>query len=321
MKRSPGDSITIAETLAPLSEPVRLRLLRVLELEELSVGELASVVQVPQSTVSRHLKILSDTAWLARRTAGTATLYRLVLDDLPPSARAVWVAIRSQFSGSPAQEEDDRRLQAVLLERRMDSQSFFGRVGGEWDELRARLFGADFTAKAMLSLLPREWVVGDLGCGTGNASELLALHVKQVIAVDLSEAMLEAARQRLSGSANVKLVRGALEQLPLDDASVDATVCMLVLHHVPDPSAALKEMRRVLRPSGGGGIALVVDMLEHDREEYRHTMGHAHLGFGPRQIEELMKEAGFANVNVAVLPSDPEAKGPGLFAATGRVTN
>ncbi len=314
--------MSTSERLAALSEPVRLRLLRVLEAEELSVGELASVVQAPQSTVSRHLKVLSDGEWLARRASGTATLYRMVLDDLPPASRALWVAIRGQLGDSIDIEEDDRRLAAVLAERRLDTQAYFGRVAGEWDEVRARLFGRDFTARALLGLVPRDWVVADLGCGTGNVSELMAPRVERVIAVDLSEPMLEAARKRMEGAANVEFRTGTLENLPLEDASVDASVCVLVLHHVPGdqgPTAALREMRRVLRSARGGGVALVVDMLAHDREEYRHTMGHAHLGFGVREIEAMMRDAGFRDVDVSVLPGDPEAKGPGLLAAVGRI--
>src|SRR5262245_49668030 len=117
--KNPTRNRTVAERLADLGERVRLRLLRVLEREELSVGEVASIVQLPQSTVSRHLKVLGDGQWLAKRTEGTATLYRLVLDDLAPGARALWTAIRDQMGrgdegGNSAEAlelaEDDRRL-------------------------------------------------------------------------------------------------------------------------------------------------------------------------------------------------------------------
>jgi SAM-dependent methyltransferase len=324
MKRSPPTQspYTLTELLAALAEMIRLRLLRLLEAEELSVGEVAKVVQLPQSTVSRHLKVLSDAGWLARRAAGPAMLYRLVLDDLSIPARSLWLTARAELTQHPSAEldEDLRRLGAVLAERRLDSQTFFGRIAGEeggWDLVRARLFGSDFTCQALLGLLPPDWVVADLGCGTGNASELLAGHVREVIAVDFSEPMLAAARQRLAGAANVRFLSGGLENLPLSDSSVDATVCMLVLHHVREPGLALREMRRILR-SGRGGLALVVEMLAHDREEYRQMMGHVHLGFAPAQVEDMMRQAGFAAARSWILPGDPAAKGPGLFAAVGR---
>lgn len=318
MKRV-NDLNMVTERLAALAEPIRLRIARLLEAEELTVGEVAKIVQLPQSTVSRHLKILAEGGWLARRSAATATLYRLVLDDLPPESRSLWITVRGQMTETPDLAEDGRRLAAVLAERRLDSQAFFGRVGGEWDAVRASLFGHGFTARALLSLLPREWTIADLGCGTGNASELLAPHAERVIAVDLSAPMLEAARRRLAGRTNVEFAEGSLERLPLADRSVDAAVCFLVLHHIDEPARAVREMRRILRRDHGGGVALIVDMVEHDRNEYRQTMGHKHLGFGTDQIGRVLGESGFGQVRVQVLPTDPDAKGPALFVATGRI--
>lgn len=306
-------SISIATRLDALAEPVRLRVLRLLEREELSVGEVASVVQLPQSTVSRHLKVLADAGWLIKRAEGTATLYRLVLDDLDPAGRSLWLAVRDTLGQTPDLAEDDRRLTAVLVERRADSQQFFGRVAGQWDDLRSELFGQRFMLPALLTLLPRDWVVADVGCGTGNVAELLAPHVRQVIAVDQSGPMLQAARKRLARTPNVTFVRGDAEALPVDDTSVDAAVCMLVLHHLADPASAMRELARILRP---GGIALVVDMLEHDRESYRHTMGHRWLGFSADQVAELARSAGLEQVSIQTIPSTPEARGPGLFACS-----
>lgn len=318
MKRARNDK-SVMEMLAAISEMVRVRILRVLDRQELTVGEVANVVQLPQSTVSRHLKVLAEGAWLTRRAAGTATLYQLVMDELSPAARAVWVTVRTEIGETSEIKEDNRRLRDVLSARKLDSQAFFGRVAGEWDEVRARLFGSDFTARALLSLLPRDWTVADLGCGTGNISELLAPRCEKVCAVDLSEPMLAAARKRLKGVANVQFLAGALEKLPLETGSVDAAICALVLHHVKEPLAALREMRRILRTTRSGGMLLVIDMLEHGREEFRQQMGHAHLGFSPDTIQRLMHEAGFGSTRVDTLPIDPSARGPGLFVAIGRL--
>lgn len=320
--KNPAKTRTVADRLADLGERVRLRLMRVLEREELSVGEVANVVQLPQSTVSRHLKVLSDGQWLGKRTEGTATLYRLVLDDLSPGARALWTAIREQMGrgeegGSSADAlelaEDDRRLSCVVAERRMDSQAFFGRVAGQWDDLRTNLFGSRFTHDALLALVPRHWTVADLGCGTGNASELLAPLVQHVYAVDQSVPMLKAAKKRLFAHENISFVCGTMEQLPLETASVDAAVSMLVFHHVNDPLAALREVKRVLRP---GGVAMICDMIEHNRAVYQHTMGHRWLGFSQERITSLMVEAGLVSPRFLVLSSDSDARGPGLFSCT-----
>lgn len=317
----------LVDRLAELSDRVRLRLLRLLECEELSVGEIATVLQTPQSTASRHLKVLSRGGWLVHRSEKTATLYRLVLDALSGETRSLWLAVREQLSGTPEADEDARRLKMVLAARATDSLSFFGRVAGEWDALRRELFGDGFTALGLLSLIPPEWTVADVGCGTGNLSALLAPVVARVIAVDQSGPMLEAAERRLGagglGLGNVTFLAGSAEALPLADASVDAVVCSLMLHHLDDPGAAVAEMARALNGARGGprggGLMLVIDMQRHTRESYRHTMGHRHLGFGEDEMKEMFVSAGLEPVRHVPLPGAPEGKGPGLFAASARL--
>jgi ubiquinone/menaquinone biosynthesis C-methylase UbiE/DNA-binding transcriptional ArsR family regulator len=306
-----------AERLDSLSEPVRLRVLSLLAADELSVGEVAKVLQLPQSTVSRHLKILAEAGWITKRASGTATLYRMDAGDLDEPAVGLWEPVRLSLEGSREIAEDRERLVAVLGERPGDSQAFFGRIAGEWDTVRHDLFGERFTLEALLGLIPPRWVVADLGCGTGDAAAWLGPRVERVIAVDRSTAMLEAARKRLAGVSSVEFVEGELDQLPLADGSIDAAVCSLVLHHVETPSAAIEQMARVLRSERGGGVALVVDMLEHRRAEYRHTMGHRHLGFRPEAVVGWMRDAGFARAEYRELARDPAGKGPGLFAAAG----
>ena len=134
-----------------------------------------------------------------------------------------------------------------------------------------------------------------------------------MIAVDASSQMLHAAKKRLQPFENVELRRGDLEALPIDDARLDAATMMLVLHYVPEPDKALAEANRVLKP---GGRLLLVDMLPHDRENYRQQMGHVWLGFSDEQIRSLLAGSGFGDMHVVVLPPDANAKGPGLFVAT-----
>jgi ArsR family transcriptional regulator len=316
MKTLPA--IPIHERLAAISDPVRLRLLRLLEVQELSVGEVGRVVQLPQSTVSRHLKALGDTGWVARRSEGPASLYRLTQDDLSPEARALWLAIREQASSAGEREEDDRRVRAVLAERKIDSQAFFGRLGAEWDQVRTDLFGGRFAGMALLAMLRKDWTIADLGCGTGNTSEMLAPFVERVVAVDVSDAMISAARARLSGKGSVEIVRAPVEQTGLPTASCDAVACMLVLHHTEDPGAVLREAARLLRTDRGGGMLVVVDMVAHEREDYRRTMGHRHLGFSSEAIASMMQSAGLGEVRRIELPREGEARGPGLFVAWGK---
>ena len=160
-------------------------------------------------------------------------------------------------------------------------------------------------------------MVGDLGCGTGELSAALAPFVARLIAVDRSGDMLRAAERRLRGIANVDVRRGALEALPLADGELDAATLALVLHHLPDPSAAMGEAARALKP---GGRLLVLDMLPHDREDYRHQMGHVWLGFGEDQVRRLFAGAGFTRPRVVALDADREARGPALFVASATRT-
>jgi ArsR family transcriptional regulator len=154
--------------------------------------------------------------------------------------------------------------------------------------------------------------VGDLGCGTGQATATLAPVVGRVIAVDGSGEMLAAARRRLRSLPNVDIRRGDLEALPIEDATLDAAVAVLVLHHIAEPAAVLREAARVLKPNGR---LLIADMLPHDREEYKQQMGHIWLGFAEDQLAGWLQDAGFGGVRVSALPPAPEAKGPALFVA------
>lgn len=304
----------IFDDLAALGDAIRSRVLLALERQELTVSELCSVLQLPQSTVSRHLKTLSDSGWAASRRDGTSRYYTLALNGNGSHARKLWSLVRDQIAGTPAAAQDARRLATVLTRRRTASQAFFATSAGQWDRLRDDLFGPGLSSQAIASLLDPDWTLGDLGCGTGQMTMTLAPFVARVIAVDGSGEMLQAAKRRLRGFDNIDLRRGDLESLPIDDRSLDAAVVALVLHHVPDPARVLAEAARVLKP---GGRVLVVDMLPHDREEYRRQMGHVWLGFSEDQVTRWLEAAGFTRTRVVALAALPHAKGPGLFVASG----
>jgi ArsR family transcriptional regulator len=309
-------AVGIFDDLAALGDPVRSRMLLALDGQELTVSEVCAVVQLPQSTVSRHLKTLADVGWVASRRDGTSRYYTLSLNG-EPSARKLWTLVRERMSATPGAAHDARRLATVLARRRTASQAFFASAAGQWDRLRGELFGSAFSFQALAGLLDDRWVVGDLGCGTGQMTAALAPFVTRVVAVDGSSEMLQAAKRRLREFPNVELRRGDLEALPIDPDTLDAAVAALVLHHVPEPPRALAEASRVLTP---GGRLLIVDMLPHDREEYRQQMGHVWLGFAEDQITRWLDDAGFDRVRVVPLAPAPEAKGPGLFVATATKT-
>lgn len=306
-------TVPILQRINALGDATRTRMLRMLEQQELTVAELCTVLQLPQSTVSRHLKILADDRWVVVRREGTSRFYHLALEGLDRSARQLWLLVREEISDWLSLDQDDQRLTAVLDQRQSRSQAYFAGAARQWHQVRSELFGSRFDLLALAGLLDRQWVLGDLGCGTGQLTGTLAPFVEQVVAVDGSRQMLRAGRERWSGLDNVDWRHGSMESLPIVDDELDAAVAMVVLHHVADPKRALSEMRRAVK---AGGRVLIVDMTRHDRQEYQQQMGHVWLGFAPEQMTEWLTEVGFAEARWVLLPSDAEARGPGLFAAT-----
>jgi ArsR family transcriptional regulator len=306
---------SILKHVQSVADPTRCRLLRILGRQELTVSELCAVLQLPQSTVSRHLKTLGDDNWVQSRRDGTSRFYTLAAEELATDARELWSLIRIQMDDQREARQDDRRLEGVLATRRTKAREFFAAAADQWDRLRAELFGATFHLRALLGLLDDQWTVGDLGCGSGHVAQALAPFVSRVVAVDGSHEMLEAARARLGDEQNVEFHQGELESLPLASGSLDGVVLGLVLHYVPDPVAVVREAARVLRP---GGRLLIVELCAHERDELQQRMGHVWLGFSEVQIGRILAGGGLERVRVRPLPAEPDARGPSLFAATAR---
>lgn len=269
---------------------------------------------MPQSTVSRHLKVLADDGWVISRAEGTSRLYQLPGADLDPAARRLWQVVREQAAATPAAIRDAGRLRGVLAERRTRAEEFFETAAGQWDRMRAELFGGRTELLPLLGLLDPEAVVADLGCGTGQLALTVAPFVKRVIAVDASAAMLRTAKARVGHLDQVEIRRGQLESLPLDDATVDIAFLVLVLPYVAEPELVIAEAARVLKP---GGRLLITDLLPHDRAEYRQTMGHQWLGFSEESLSGWLAAAGLGQVRYKALPPDSGAKGPMVFTAVG----
>lgn len=306
-------ALPVLDRLSTLADSMRSRLLFVLDQHEVTVGELCSVVQLPQSTVSRHLKALGDDGWVVTRAEGTSRYYRRnpALDE---RAERLWDLLKEDIAQTAAAQEDRQRTASVLAARRTKSREFFTTAATRWDALRRELYGDAQEMALLPALLDPKWVAGDLGCGTGQLSALLAPHVSRVIGVDGSDAMLAAARARMPDVPNVDLRLGDLEALPIDAATLDLGVLSLVLHYVAEPPRALAEAFRVLAT---GGRLVILDMQPHAREEYRQQMGHIWQGFDEAQMRDWLSNAGFSAIRVHALPVDETSRGPALFVASG----
>jgi ArsR family transcriptional regulator len=304
----------ILEHLSALGDEARTRILVLLERGEFTVSELCAALQLPQPTVSRHLRTLTADGWLASRVDGRNRHYRLA-EPLDEPHRELWRVVRAALGLDGVYAADAERARQVLADRRRRSAEFFAAAADRWDHLRRDLFGARAEFLPLLGLLDPRWTVGDLGTGTGGLAATLAPFVARVVGVDRSEAMLRAAARRLEGLANVELRRGDLEELPLADREIDVAVLCLVLHYLPDPGRALREAFRTLR---SGGRIVVVEMRSHDRgPAYAEEMGHVWPGFESTALAAWMTQSGFAHVHARPLPPDPEAEGPLLFIANG----
>src|SRR5918993_2332432 len=182
--------------LTTLADATRGRMLLILERHELTVTELCAVLQLPQSTVSRHLKTLADSAWVTPGRDGTSRYYTLALDERDAHTRRLWSLLREQIATTAGADQDARRLTGVLARRQSKSEEFFASAAGQWDRLRRELFGGASALHALPALIDPRWTVGDLGCGTGETSAALAPFVARTVAVDRSGDMLQVARKR-----------------------------------------------------------------------------------------------------------------------------
>ncbi|HEX9886867.1 MAG TPA: metalloregulator ArsR/SmtB family transcription factor [Longimicrobiales bacterium] len=304
----------VFERLGTLGDPTRSRLLALLEEREFAVGELRQILQLPQSTVSRHLKVLANDGWVTSRSDGTSHYYRMS-PEVDADALSLWTLVRSDMEGRDFRAMDVERAHGVLRGRVDRSREFFSASADRWEEVRTGLYGRRADLLPLFGLVEPGWVVADLGSGTGQLSAALAPFARRVVAVDRSAEMLAAARLRVEGLDNVDLRQGELEHLPLEDGEADLAVASLVLHYVVEPWRALEEMARVLRP---GGRLVLVDMKAHGRAEYREEMGHLWPGFDEPDLRQWLGHAGFRDVRLRALSPDLDARGPLLFVATAR---
>ncbi len=290
---------SLASTLKLLADSTRLRILALLEREELTVGELTRALGMAQSRVSNHLRLLRDAGLLTERHAGVSTHLRLAAPENGHSVlRRLWGALKNDMEDQPEHAADLVRLDAVLVDRRARDGDFFDRVAGEWNKIAGDFRSGQARLRVATHLLPEPFVVADLGCGTGYIAEALAGSCSRLICVDRSEAMLDEARKRLlraRRSTDIEFRPGDLDRLPISDEELDGVVCGMVLHHLPEADSAIREMFRVLKP---GGNAVVLELDPHRETWMRAELGDRHLGLAPSDVLAAFRRAGFEDVRL-----------------------
>jgi len=300
-----------------LADPTRVRILALLEREELAVQELMDVLGMAQSRVSRHLGILREAGLLRDRRDGTFVYYRFA--SFPDERwREAWSLARRSLADDPLLQRDATALGRVLESRAAQTRAFFDAVGPEWDALRKILNDDALRARAVARLVPPGLRVADVGTGTGILAMELARLGLAVVAIDHSPRMLEAAREKLAreGISSVELRLGEAGALPLGDGEVDAAFAHMVLHYVPSPPEALREMARVVKP---GGSVVWVDFVRHDREWMRQELGVLWLGFADEEVRSWLADAGLEEVRLeTVAPLSAGRDLPATFIASAR---
>ena len=274
-----------------LGDETRLRLFHLLLHYELNVNELVLVMQMGQSRISRHLKVLSENGLLRQRRDGGFSYYQVPHN---PNLDSLVQFVKDSLDGEEMAAEDLSRAQAIIKERKNKTRRFFNQVAEYWERLKKDLLGDMDLAAAVAEEVPVCSTAVDLGCGTGELLLKLLDKAETVIGVDHSAQMLKMARLKLDAegaTARSDLRLGELEHPPLRDQEGDAAVINMVLHHIPLPQAGIREANRILRP---GGTLVVADFAKHAREDIRDKFGATWLGFEPSDIDTWLTSSGFS---------------------------
>ena len=305
-------------TLRAMADETRLRILRLLAEEELSVTEIAAVLKSGQPAISRHLGMLRTAGLLSMRRDGQRALYRLAPAEGTPTV--LWKQLAAAVAGARGADADRTALEEILALRLAGAADFFDQRAADWDRLRTRLVDEAAPFRTVAALAPTGRVIVDVGSGTGAMLPLLAPNTRRILAVDRSRSMLARARAntRQANLLGVEFLRGDMTALPLADGAADGLLATMVLHHAEHPGAALAEFARVLKT--GGRLALL-DLSAHDDRAMAAEHGDRWLGFAPDVLEDHLAGAGLDEIRVEMLPTRDRRPALVLASATRTKAN
>jgi ArsR family transcriptional regulator len=291
------------KSLRALSDPTRLRIVALLEKDELSVNELQEITRMGQSRISTHLGLLQDSELVQSRREGKRTFYRLNGEASGAAREFIDLAIRGAKELAE-QESDQINLKRILARRREQAQVYFNQIAGRFD----RVYGPGRSWQAfgqlLLHILP-PLVVADLGAGEGLLSELLARRCKKVIAVDNSEKIVAfgAGKAKKNNLKNLEFRLGDLQNPPIEPHSVDLVVLSQALHHAEEPAKAVEAAFKLLKPHGQ---VLILDLLKHNFDKARELYGDRWLGFPESDLHRWLEEAGFKKIEINVVAREEQ---------------
>lgn len=292
---------TTTDLMKLLGDPSRVRLLALVDYEELTVAELTGITQLSQSRVSTHLGKLREAGLVRDRRVGTSSYYGLNDGGMPLEAERLWTTLR-ETTRDPVFEQDQARAEAVV-QARHQGQSWADAVAGRMERHYSPGRTWEATARGLLGLC-RLGDVLDVASGDGALAELVAPRARSVTCLDVSERVITAARRRLEHLTDVRFMVGDMHQLPFDDQSFDAVMLMNCLTHARDPETAVAEAVRVLRR---GGQLVGVTLREHLHQRVVETYSHVSLGFQPEPLRHMLQAAGLAVERCEVTSREPRA--------------
>ncbi len=303
---------SLLKSLRVVADPARIRILRLLDREELSVAELQEILGMGQSRISTHLAQLKQAGLVLDRRSGKNILYRLP----PPGAPAELAELVRLAGGElPETHGDQDALELILHKRRDRTRAYFNELAGKFGRHYVPGRSWQGLAEALLAILP-PMVIADLGAGEGTFTQLLARRARQVIAVDNSEKMVAYARDLAQRNqvANIDFRLGDLEDPPVQPESVDLAFFSQSLHHAPRPARAVAAAFRILRP---GGRIVILDLKRHGLEEARELYADLWLGFAEVELQGFLTGAGFAIDQIASVHREEEAPNFETLLAVG----
>ncbi len=275
-----------------LADITRLRLFNILSNHELNVNEIAALMGMGQSRISRHLRILTDSGLLSSRRDGLWVFYRAVRTDENGNFLD---SVKGLLKDNSEFTEDLHRASNLMAERKVKTKRFFDSIADDWDHLERELFGGFDLTGEILERVSMCETAADLGCGTGHFISTLKKRADIVIGVDSSTRMLEIARRRfMEYGAGVNLRLGELEHLPLRDEETDFALINMVLHHLSEPQDCIREVNRILK---SGKEFMIVEFAKHNNEMMRNKYGDHWLGFHDGEIENWLVDSGFELVD------------------------
>jgi ArsR family transcriptional regulator len=290
---------SILKSLRLAADPNRLRILLLLEQEELSVAELQEILAKGQSQISMQLSQLKQAGLVEDRREGKNAFYRLTA---PPRLMEL---VREAASEIPESIQDRDALALALRKRRDRMRRYFDELAGKFGRTYVPGRSWKGISEALLKLMP-PLVIADLGAGEGTISQLMAQRAKRVIAIDNSEKMVEFGSElaRTHGIGNLEYRLGDLEDVPIRTGTVDLAFLSQALHHAVHPERAVAEAWRILKPQGR---ITVLDLNRHQFEEAREMYADLWLGFTELELERYLKGAGFRNVETAIVHKEHES--------------